>query len=166
VYAAASALGNKTINGVSVASLLSQYAGGSSVSVPQVTYEDLGITLNVTPTILKSGRVSLVLDMKIEALSGSTNDGNPILENRAFKSIITVGEGESALLVSNVTKSETVAMSGIPGLSELPGFQMPVTEDIQKATSQLVLMVTPHVVRRRSDLVASPRIAVPPLASY
>jgi type II secretory pathway component GspD/PulD (secretin) len=166
VSAAASALGNKTINGVSVASLLSQYAGGSSVSVPQVTYEDLGITLNVTPTILKSGRVSLVLDMKIEALSGSTNDGNPILENRAFKSIITVGEGESALLVSNVTKSETVAMSGIPGLSELPGFQMPVTEDIQKATSQLVLMVTPHVVRRRSDLVASPRIAVPPLASY
>ncbi len=82
---AASALGNKTINGVSVASLLSQYAGGSSVSIPQVTYEDLGITLNATPTILKSGRVSLLLDMKIEALSGSTNDGNPILENRSFK---------------------------------------------------------------------------------
>ena len=79
---AASALSKASINGVSVASLLSQYAGGSSVSIPQVTYEGLGITLNATPTILKSGRVNLLLDMKIEALSGSTNDGNPILENR------------------------------------------------------------------------------------
>jgi len=163
---AASALGNKTINGVSVASLLSQYAGGSSVTIPQVTYEDLGITLNATPTILKSGRISLLLDMKIEALSGSTNDGNPILENRVFKSNITVGEGESAMLVSSVSKTETAAMSGIPGLSELPGFQMPVTQDVQKNSSQLVILVTPHVVRRRSDTVASPRIAVPPLASY
>ena len=163
---AASSLSKATINGVSVASLLSQYAGGSSAAIPQLTYEDLGITLNATPTILKSGRVNLLLDMKIEALSGSTNDGNPILENRVFKSDITVGEGESALLVSSVSKTETAAMSGIPGLSELPGFQMPVTQEVQKNTSQLVILVTPHVVRRRSDLVAVPRISVPPLASY
>lgn len=159
---AASALGKASINGVSVASLLSQYAGGSSATIPQVTYEDLGITLSATPTILKSGRVRLLLDLKIEALSGSTSDGNPILENRAFKSDITVGEGESALLVSSVSKIETAAMSGIPGLSELPGFQMPVTEDAQKDTSQLVIQVTPHVVRRRSNLVATPRFALPP----
>jgi Flp pilus assembly secretin CpaC len=157
---AASALGNKTINGVSVASLLSQFTGGSSATIPQVTYEDLGITLNATPTILKSGRINLLLDMKIESLSGSTINGNPILENRQFKSDISVGEGESALMVSNVSKIETSAMSGIPGLSELPGFQMPATEDVNKNTIQLVLMVTPHVVRRRSDLLASPRIAV------
>ncbi len=162
VSTAASALGNATINGVNVASLLSQYAGGSSVTIPQVTYEDLGITLNATPTILKSGRINLLLDMKIEALSGSTNDGNPILENRSFKSDITVGEGESALLVSNVTNTETAAMTGFPGLSELPGFQMPTTGDINKNTSQLVIVVTPYVVRRRSDLVVGPRIEMPP----
>jgi type II secretory pathway component GspD/PulD (secretin) len=162
VSTAASALGNATINGVNVSSLLSQYAGGSSVTIPQVTYEDLGITLNATPTILKSGRVSLLLEMKIEALSGSTNDGNPILENRSFKSDITVGEGESALLVSNVTNTETAAMTGIPGLSDLPGFQMPTTANINKNTGQLVIMVTPYVVRRRSDLVVGPRIEMPP----
>ena len=40
ISAAPSALGNATINGVSVASLLSQFTGGSSTTVPQVTYED------------------------------------------------------------------------------------------------------------------------------
>jgi Flp pilus assembly secretin CpaC len=157
---AASALSNKTINGVSVASLLSQYTGGSSVSIPQVTYEDLGITLKATPVILKSGRINLKLDLKIESLSGSTSDGNPILDSRQMASDITVGEGESALMVSSVSKTESAAMSGIPGLSELPGFQMPVTQNVEKDTSQLVMVVTPHVVRRRSDLLASPRIAL------
>jgi Flp pilus assembly secretin CpaC len=156
---AASALSNKTINGVNVASLLSQYAGGSSMTIPQVTYEDLGVTLNATPVILKSGRINLLLDMKIESLSGSTSDGNPILDSRQFKSDITVGEGESALMVSSVSKTESAAMSGIPGLSELPGFQIPATENVEKDSSQLVVVVTPHVVRRRSDMVASPRIA-------
>jgi type II secretory pathway component GspD/PulD (secretin) len=158
--AAASALSNKTINGVSVASLLSQYTGGSSMSIPQVTYEDLGITLKATPAILKSGRINLKLDLKIESLSGSTSDGNPILNSRQMASDITVGEGESALMVSSVSKTESAAMSGIPGLSELPGFQMPVTQNVEKDTSQLVMVVTPHVVRRRSDLLAGPRIAL------
>ena len=157
--AAASALSNKTINGVNVASLLSQYAGGSSMTIPQVTYEDLGVTLNATPVILKSGRINLKLNLKIESLSGSTSDGNPILDSRQLASDITVQEGESALMVSSVSKTESAAMSGIPGLSELPGFQIPATENVEKDSSQLVMVVTPHVVRRRSDMVASPRIA-------
>jgi len=157
-----SALSSAKINGVSVASLLAQYTGSSTgTTIPQVTYEDLGVTLTTTPWIEKSGRINLKLDMKIEALSGSTNDGNPVLESRQFKSVITVAEGESALLVSNVTKSEVAAMSGIPGLSDLPGFEVPNAQNGEKDTVQLVVVVTPHVVRRRSNLLAGPQIMVP-----
>ena len=93
-------------------------------------------------------------------MSGSTNDGNPVLENRQFASVLTLNDGESALMVSNVTRSELAAMTGIPGLSELPGFQMPTERTGEKDTSQLVLLVTPHVVRTRADRVAGPRIAI------
>jgi Flp pilus assembly secretin CpaC len=110
--------------------------------------------------IEKSGRINLKLALKIEALSGSTNDGNPILESRQFKSDITVGAGESALLVSDVNHSETAAMTGIPGLGELPGFQVPLTQIGEKDTSQLVVMVTPRVVQRRSDMVNGLRVKV------
>jgi Flp pilus assembly secretin CpaC len=157
---AASSLSNASINGVSVASLLQQYAGGTSATIPQVTYEDLGVTLKATPVVQKSGRIDMKLDLKIEALSGSTSDGNPILESRQFASDITVGDGESALMVSNVSRTETAAITGIPGLSELPGFQMPTERNTEKDTDQLVVVITPHVVRRRSDLVAGPRILV------
>ena len=158
---AGSALGNATINGVSVASLLQQYAGGTSATIPQVTYEDLGVTLKATPVIQRSGQISLSIDLKIEALSGSTNDGNPVLNNRQFTSGLTVGDGESVLMVSNVSKTELAAMTGIPGLSELPGFQMPTEDNAQKDSSQLVVLVTPHIVRRPPDLLLGPRIPVP-----
>lgn len=160
----ASALGNASINGVSIASLLSQYTGGTSVTIPQVTYEDLGVTLKATPTIQRSGRVSLKLDLKIESLSGSTSDGNPILDSRQFTSGLTVADGESVLMVSNVSKTETAAMTGIPGLSELPGFQMPLADNVEKDTGQLVLVVTPHVVRWPAGLFAGPRISIEPQA--
>ena len=158
---AASSLANQTINGVSLSSLLSQYSGGTSVTIPQVTYEDLGVTLKATPTIQRSGRVGLALDMKIESLSGSSLDGNPVLNSRQFATGLSLGDGESALMVSNVSRSETNALSGFPGLSDLPGFETPTEESVEKDTGQLVVVVTPHIIRRRADLIAGPRIAVP-----
>lgn len=153
-------LANTSVNGVSLASLLSQ-ATGTSTTIPQITYEDLGITLDATPTIQKSGRISLKLELKIEALTGNTVNNIPVLASRDFKSNLTVAEGQSALLSSLVTDSETTAMSGLPGISELPGFQVPVNDNVQKQTTQLVVVVTPHVIRRRNNLVAGPIILVP-----
>jgi general secretion pathway protein D len=155
-----STLSNATINGVSVASLLAQFSGGSSTTVPQVTYEDLGVTLKATPVIQKSGRINLTLDMKIEALAGGTVNGNPILASRQFTSAITVADGEGALMVSNMNRTESAAVTGLPGLSELPGFQATTDQNAAKDTGQLVVVVTPHVVRHRSNLIAGPRILV------
>jgi general secretion pathway protein D len=157
---AASSLSNATINGVNVGSLLSQFAGGTSATIPQVTYEDLGITLEATPTIQNTGRMNLLLNLKIEALGSGSANGIPVLENRQFKSDLTVADGESVLMVTYVSRSEVGAMTGVPGLSELPGFQVPLQGNVEKDQSQLVVVVTPHIVRRRSDLVAGPRIPV------
>jgi type II secretory pathway component GspD/PulD (secretin) len=161
---AASTLSSATINGVSVASLLSQYTGGTSTTIPQITYEDLGVTLKAKPAIEKSGRISMTLDLKIEALSGTTLGGNPVLDSRQFTSGLTVADGESAMMVSNMSRTETTSMTGIPGLSELPGFQIPLQDSLERDDSQLVVVVTPHIVRRRTDMTAGPRIPVRALA--
>jgi Flp pilus assembly secretin CpaC len=159
--ATASALSSVNIPGVNVAGLVAQYAGSSAATIPQVTYEDLGITLTATPVILKAGRINLKLNLKIEALAGGTVNGNPILANRQFTSDITLSEGESAMLVSSVSKTETAALTGLPGLSELPGFQAPTQGTAEKDTSQLVVVVTPYVARGPSDQLFGPRVPVP-----
>lgn len=160
--AAATAAGSTSINGVSVASLLAQYAGGASTTVPQVSYEDLGLTLKATPQVQKSGRVSLHIELKVEALAGTSNNGIPVLTSRQSTSDITVRDGESALMVNYISRNETGAVSGLPGLSELPGFQVPADKSTELNRSEMVLLITPHVVRRRSSEIAGPQMVVIP----
>ncbi len=152
-------LAGVTINGVSASSLLNQLTG-TATTIPQIQYEDLGLTLKATPTVQKSGEISMKLDLKVEALAGSSINNIPILASRQFVSDVTVADGETALLFSTVTKSESTAISGLPGLGELPGFQT-ATADTTKETdsSEIVLLITPHIVRRRSSIVAGPRIS-------
>jgi type II secretory pathway component GspD/PulD (secretin) len=111
--------------------------------------------------VQKSGEITMHIDLKIEALAGSTINNIPILASRQFVSDVTVGNGEPALLFSTVSRSESAAVSGIPGLGELPGFQVAAADNTTEVdTSELVLVLTPHVVRRRSSVTAGPRIAV------
>ena len=156
-----SSLAGTTINGVSASSLLNQLQGtANSLTVPQVQYEDLGLTLKATPTVQRSGLVRMALDLKIEALAGTGLSNIPILANRQYASDVTVKEGETTLIASSLSRSEAAAISGIPGLSELPGFQ---TASADKTTetnsSELVLLITPHIVRHRKSDTAGPRIA-------
>lgn len=150
-------LAGATINGVSAQSLISQ---ATSVMIPQIQFEDLGLTMKATPTVQKSGQVTMQLDLKIEALGNSSLNNIPVLANRQFVSTLTVRDGESTLLASSLSQSESAAVSGLPGLGELPGFQTATANKISELdTSELVLLITPHIVRHRKDNAAGPRIA-------
>jgi len=155
--AATTALAGASVNGVSVASLLGSV---STSTIPQVQYEDLGVTLKATPTIQKSGMISMHLDLKIESLAGGTVDNIPILNSNQFTSDITVADGGTAFLVSNMNRNQSAAVTGIPGLSELPGFQS--SPELMKTTDvgQLLMVITPHLVRRRSNESAGPLIPI------
>ena len=153
-----SQLAGVTINGISAQSLLSQ---NTTVSIPQIQYEDLGLTFKATPTVQKAGTIALHLDLKIEALAGTSLNGIPILANTQYISDLTVRDGETTLMASSLTKQESAAVSGLPGLGELPGFQTATAvKTTDTDSSELVLLVTPHIVRRRSNVIAGPRIAL------
>jgi general secretion pathway protein D len=160
VSAGSSALAGVSINGVSAASLLNS-ASGNPITIPQIQYEDLGLTLKATPTVQKSGAIKMHIDLKIEALTGGAVNNIPILNNQQFASDVTVDDGDTALMVSSLTKNESASISGLPGLGELPGFQT-ATADKNALTdsSSLLLLITPHITRRRSNLTAGPRIAI------
>jgi Flp pilus assembly secretin CpaC len=129
----------------SLSSLLASYSGAANI--PQVEYQDLGLTLNATPKVLRNGDVALTLDMKIDALSGGSINGNPILNNRAYSGVVTLKEGEAAAVVSQLDKSQSRAVSGTPGISEIPGMNNLTGKDNQKDYSTLLIVITPHVVR-------------------
>lgn len=158
--ATSSALAGATINGVSASSLLSQYLNAASVAtVPVIQYEDLGITLKTTPSVRRSGLISMHIDLKIEALTGTSANNIPVLTSSNFVSDITVQEGMTAVMMTQLSSTESASISGLPGLAELPGFQETLANaNKSKSESELVLLITPHLVRRRSASMASQRI--------
>jgi len=142
----------------SLSSLLASYSGAANI--PQVEYQDLGLTLKATPKVLRNGDVALNLDMKIDALSGGSINGNPILNNRAYSGVVTLREGEAAAVVSQLDKSQSRAVSGTPGISEIPGMNNLTGKDNQKDYSTLLIVITPHLVRGTQAAGHSPMMRV------
>jgi general secretion pathway protein D len=130
----------------SLSSLLSSLTS-SVPNVPMVQYQDLGLTLNATPKVLRDNDVALSIDMKLDALSGTEIDGNPVLNNRAYSGVVTLREGEAAVVATEVDKSQSLAISGTPGLSEIPGMNDITGKDSQQDYATIVIVMTPHVVR-------------------
>jgi len=129
-------------------------------NVPQVEYQDLGLTLKATPKVMRNNRVALTLDLKINALTGGSINGNPILNNRVYSGVVTLGEGEAVAVVSDLDKSESRAVSGTPGISEIPGLNDLTGKDNQKDYATLLIVITPHVVRGTQAAGHSPMMRI------
>jgi type II secretory pathway component GspD/PulD (secretin) len=143
----------------SLSSLLSQANSGQQ-TIPQIEYQDLGLTFKATPRVTREGEVALTMDLKITALGGSALNGVPILNNRSYSGVARVKEGSGVVLVSAVDKEESHALSGWPGLTEVPGLNTVTNTDVQRNYASLVIIVTPHVIRGTQAAGHSPMLRI------
>ena len=143
----------------SLASLLSSF-GGAAPNIPQVQYQDLGLTLKATPKVMRSGEVALTVDLKITALAGPSLNGVPVLNNRAYSAVVTLKEGAGVVVVSELSKQESRALSGTPGLSEIPGLNNISSVDAQKDYATLLIVITPRVIRGTQAAGHSPMMRI------
>jgi Flp pilus assembly secretin CpaC/tetratricopeptide (TPR) repeat protein len=143
----------------SISSLLASYAS-SVPNIPQVQYQDLGLTLKATPKVLRNDEVALKIDMKIDALAGTSINGNPVLNNRAWSGVVTLKKGEAVEVVSELDRSESRAVSGTPGISEIPGLNNLTGTATQKNYATLLIIMTPHVIRGTQAAGHSPMLRV------
>lgn len=143
----------------SLSSLLAEYSG-SVPNIPQIQYQDLGMTLKATPNIMRNGGVALTIDLKIDALSGASINGNPILDNRSYSGVIELPEGQGVAVVTEMDSQQSRAISGAPGLSEIPGLNNVSDNNRQSSDSTLLIVMTPHVVRNVQPAGHTPMMLV------
>jgi Flp pilus assembly secretin CpaC/tetratricopeptide (TPR) repeat protein len=146
----------------SSSSLSSLLASASSTvpNIPMVQYQDLGLTLKANPKVMRNGTVALTLDMKLDSLSGASLNGNPILTSQTFSGVATLKEGEASVVAAQLSRSQSLAVSGTPGLSEIPGMNNLTSKDNQYNYATLVIVMTPHVVRGTQAAGHTPMIVV------
>ena len=143
----------------SLTSLLSQLNAGAQ-EIPQIEYQDLGLTFKATPRVTHAGDVALTLDLTISALGGASLNGVPILNNRNYSGVVRLKEGSGVVIVSQVDKEESRALSGWPGLTEIPGLNAITDTNNQQSYASLLIIVTPHVIRGTQAAGHSPMLRI------
>ena len=114
---------------------------------PSVSYEDLGLNLKAKPVVHGDDSVSLDLELQVRSLTGQSNNGVPIISNREYKGSINLKDGEPAVVAGEVSRTDTLSMSGIPGLGFLPVLNQAMVNNTKQSDSdELMIVITPHVL--------------------
>jgi general secretion pathway protein D len=118
-------------------------------NTPQFTYVDLGITLKATPHYHSNGDVTLVLDLKIDALGTLQVNSIPDITSRSYAGTITVHDGEQSVITGLLSEQELRSVQGLPLLSNLPGLNTFLgSSSKERIHNELLIVITPHVVRK------------------
>ncbi len=128
---------------------ISQVLGNQSYvpPFPSVSYEDLGLNLKAKPTVHGDGSVSLQVEMQVRSLTGQSANGVPVISNREYKGSINLKDGEPAVVAGQVSRTDSLSMSGIPGLGFLPGLnQAMVNNTREEDDDELMVVIAPHIV--------------------
>jgi len=64
------------------------------------------------------------------------------------------------VVVSDIDKQQSRAISGVPGLSEIPGLNDLTGNDTQKNYATLLIVMTPHLIRGTQAAGHSPMMRV------
>jgi general secretion pathway protein D len=128
---------------------ISAVLGNNSYTAPfpSVSYEDLGLNMKAKPVVQGNGTVSLHLNLQVRSLTGDSNNGIPVISNREFEGGINLVDGESAVVAGQISVSDTLAMTGIPGFGLIPGLNKIASNNTrQEDDDELMIIVTPHIV--------------------
>jgi pilus assembly protein CpaC len=138
-------------------------AGNSTVSVD---YKRYGVGLAFTPTVLRDGLINLRVEPEVSQIDqnnsislGAGLPAVPALIVRRASTTIELRDGQSFMiggLLQNVSKSQ---QDQIPWLGDVPVLgQLFASRSYQKNESDLVIIVTPRLVRpaRPGDPIKTP----------
>jgi general secretion pathway protein D len=126
----------------------------SSLVNTQFQYQDVGVNIEITPTVHYDHDVTLKIVIEVTSQTGSVTISGvtePILSQRKVDQVIRLREGEASILGGIQDDQEQVSWTGIPGLSSIPILKYLFgSKDHTIQDDELVFLVVPHIVRTQT----------------
>jgi general secretion pathway protein D len=130
--------------------LLSNGTANSS----SVQYLDVGLTLEVQPTVYQDGDVSIKIGLEVSSITNTVVVGGTqayTIGTRNANTLLRLKDGETQILAGLIQDSDTRNAAGIPGLSQIPIVgRLFGSHNSDREKSEIVLSVTPHIIRTQS----------------
>jgi general secretion pathway protein D len=175
-------IGDKVPN---ITTTISSGVGGFASE--SVNYLDVGLTLNVEPTISLNNEVAIRISLEVSNLIDTITSKNGTtayrIGTRSASTMLQLKDGENQVLAGLINNEERASGSKIPGLGDLPILgRLFGAGHNQNDRTEIVLSITPHLIRnlarpqagasefgagteasfrRRPDLTARPNAVLP-----
>jgi pilus assembly protein CpaC len=136
--------------------------GTGGIATVTIEYKAFGVRLDFTPTIIDAKHVSLHVKPEVSQLdfaNAITISGFsiPALTVRRAETTVELGSGESFALAGLLQNTSTENISKIPGLGDIPVLgQLFRSQRFQKGETELVIIVTPYLVKPVETALAAP----------
>jgi pilus assembly protein CpaC len=144
-------------------------AAATAGGAPTITIEfkKFGVSLDFTPTIIDANHVSLRVRPEVSELSttgqvsvpltGNATVTIPALTVRRADTTVELGSGESFVLGGLLQNTTAQNVSKVPGLGDIPVLgQLFRSEQFQHNETELVIIVTPYLVKPTETVLSAP----------
>jgi general secretion pathway protein D len=125
-----------------------------------VSYQDVGIKLEVEPKVYPDDDVSIRLNLEVSALGTQTKTASGTIayqiSTRNASTLLRLRDGETQLLAGLISSDERASTAGLPGLADVPLLGRLFSDQSNShSKTELVLAITPHIVRGQPHLDAA-----------
>ena len=144
-------------------------AGGEfPIPVPQkngnltIEFKKFGVALSFTPTVLSGNRISMRVKPEVSSLSSAgaitlQSINIPALSTRRAETTVELASGQSFAIAGLLQSTSNNDVRKFPGLGDLPIIGLLFRSDeFQRNETELVIIVTPYVVRPVSVALSAP----------
>jgi general secretion pathway protein D len=128
--------------------------GTQPIANTQVQYLDVGLTLDVEPTIYADNDVAIKLNLEVSSIVNTVRVGQTLayeIGTRNATTLLQLKDGETQILGGLIKDSDTRSASKIPGLGDIPIVGRLFSDhNTNNQKSEVVMAITPHIIRAKA----------------
>ncbi len=127
--------------------------GAQPVCSPGIVFKSYGVSLNFVPVVLSEGRIHLrlateVTEIDLQNTFTYANVAVPGFKTRKNETSIELPSGGSIATAGLLTQKSSAAITGLPGLLNLPILgTLFRSRDYLRNETEMLIIVTPYIVR-------------------
>lgn len=132
-----------------------------------IEFKQFGVALGFTPVVLSNEKIQLELETEVSLLS---NEGRlelastsvPSLSVRRAKTTVEMASGGSLMIAGLIQSDSVNSLGSLPGINQVPIIgKLFSSQSFRRNESELLVMVTPYLVRPMKQPVATRSTANP-----